>query len=106
MEKWWKINILLERRSETTNGSDKYKSLTKELKKRENHLRNEILESQAKEINRYEIRKNTEKLFRDAQKDNSSFKKIKQRKDLMETVIKSRQEHISVFCQKALTRQI
>ena len=68
------LNALLSERSVTAHGSVDFKRLTKLIKRRVNHLRNEKIKAEADIINEHANRKEVEQLFRKFKSDNSSFK--------------------------------
>ena len=71
------LNTLLRERSVTAHGGADFKRLTKLIKRRVNHLRNEKIKAEADIINEHANRKEVEQLFRKFKSDNSSFKNEK-----------------------------
>ena len=81
VKEMWKddklLNDLLKQRENVLPSCDQHKSLTKEIKKRVNHLRNEKVAKEVDELNDYTNKKQVENLFRSFKSDNSSFKSSK-----------------------------
>ena len=73
------LNQLIEERANLHIGSQQYKNITKNIKKRVNWLRNEELRIEAEEINEYANNRQIEELFRRIKADNSTFKKTTRR---------------------------
>ena len=73
------FNELINARGNEQQGTEKYKELTKCIKKRVRKLRNEKLASEAREINARSSQKEIEKLYRSFKNDGSTFvdKKMK-----------------------------
>ena len=71
------LNELLKQRKDAPKDCDQYKILTKEIKKRVNHLKNEKLAKEADELNEYANKKQIEDLYRNFKSDNSSFNRYK-----------------------------
>ena len=87
------LNRLLNLRMEQRLGSDTHKELTRQIKKRVKHLRNERLRQQAIEINNHANNRKIEQMFRQFKSDHSAFKQIKNNK-------KCEPEKLRVFFQK------
>ena len=68
------FNRLLNERQKHRFGSNEYKQVTKDVKKRIKHLRNEKLRSEAEEINEHANRRKVEELYRCMKSDFTAFK--------------------------------
>lgn len=71
------FNKLLNERMIIPRNSDKYKDITKLIKKRITHLRNQKLREEANSINENSTRREIEELYRKMKDGNNSFKKLK-----------------------------
>ena len=90
------LNELLNQRMDSTTGSERHKELTKQIKKRVKHLRNERLKREADEMNDYANRRKIEQLFKQVKFDNSPFKNIKTNSKCDPTKLKEHfQKHFS-----------
>ena len=74
------LNELIEQRKNLTKDTDEYKIITKNVKKRVRHLRNQKLDEEAKQINQFSNKNNIQDLFRSFKNDSSAFKEIRSRK--------------------------
>ena len=78
VKEMWKddevLNNLLKQRETILPNCEQHKSLTKEIKKRVSHLRNEKVAKEVDELNDYANKRQIENLFRSFKSDNSSFK--------------------------------
>ena len=72
------FNRLLTQRQQLLVGSIEYKKVTKAVKKRVTHLRNEILKREADEINANATRKELKQLYNNMKEGNTTFGKIKE----------------------------
>lgn len=70
------FNNLISQRQNLHKDDIAYKKLTKAIKKRTTHLRNEKLQREAENINEYASRKQVEDLYRNMKIGNTSFKKL------------------------------
>ena len=71
------FNTLLQQRKNYSFGSEDYKDLSKRIKKRIRHLRNEKLSREADNINMHYNQRKIEELYRSFKDDNSSFRNVK-----------------------------
>ena len=71
------FNTLLQQRKNYSFGSEDYKDLSKRIKKRIRHLRNEKLSREADNINMHYNQRQIEELYRSFKDDNSSFRNVK-----------------------------
>ena len=69
------INNILQERSTLDRVSDQYKFLSKRIKKRIRHLRNDKLKAEAEELNKFANKRQVENLFRIFD-DNHAFKSV------------------------------
>ena len=74
------LNELLDKRKNVSKDADEYKGLTKAIKKHVKHLRNQKLDDEAKQINKFSNEQNIQELFRSFKNENSTFKMVKSRK--------------------------
>ena len=74
------LNELIEQRKNLTKDTDEYKIITKNVKKRVRHLRNQKLDEEAKQINQFSNKNNIQDLFRSFKNDSSAFKEVRSRK--------------------------
>ena len=70
------FNRLLAKRRDLPQKCDEYKLLTRNIRKRINHLRNATLSQEADEINENANRRQVEELYRNMKKTNTTFKKL------------------------------
>ena len=71
------LNKLLNNRMQTKIGTVRHKELSKLVKKRVWHLRNERFKSEANEINEYAKRRQIEEMYRKIKSTNSAFKDVR-----------------------------
>jgi len=90
------LNDLLKQREITNRHSEEYKSITKDIKRRVRHLRNEKLANEAKQINQFANQHKIQEMYRSFKSDNSSFKETK-------PVKKCDPEKLKAFFQKHFT---
>ena len=72
----YEFNLLISNRRNFLQDSDEYKKITKSLKKRINHLKNEKLKEEARSINHTASRKEIEELYKAMKDGNTTFRKI------------------------------
>ena len=68
------LNKFVNERLKTPKNSPQHKALTKSIKKRVRHLRNEKINNEAKQINGYATRRQIEQLYSAFKSDNSTFR--------------------------------
>ena len=74
------LNELLQRRKVFLQHTDEYKQLTKDVKRRVRHLRNDKLANEAKKINQFSTQRKVQALYRSFKSDNSPFREAKSAK--------------------------
>ena len=74
------LNSLINERQGETQGSEKYKELTKKIKSVVKTIKNEKLRKEANEINEHANRRRTEDMFRGIKSGTTSFRNIKRGK--------------------------
>ena len=90
------INRIIAERKTRHRDSEDYKQLTKSLKKRVNHLRNEELAREADEINDHATRREVENLYRCMKSGSNTFKEIKRMKKCDPNLLKAHfKEHFN-----------
>ena len=71
------LNNLVGQRKCFPRNSENYKRITRDIKSRVNHLRNEKIAKEAMEMNEFASRRQIAELYRSFKNDNSTFKEIK-----------------------------
>ena len=74
------LNELLNKRKHISKDTEAYKSVTKDIKKHVQYIRNQKLDAEASKINQLTNERNVQELFRSFKSDNSAFKTVKSRK--------------------------
>ena len=83
------LNRIIDKRKSIERDSENYKKLTKLLKKRVNHLRNEKLAKEADEINEHATRREVENLYRCMKTVSNTFAEVKRKKKCDPSLLKS-----------------